>query len=96
VGIFLPFFQRPKKKPAIDTDAGFPVFSRPQLSGLDFEAMMHGKPRCVYVHCTISGRKKTCRIYSRQVRIHSLGTEETDASYRTVEVLKVSELLNSV
>jgi hypothetical protein len=59
VGIFLPFFQRPKKKPAIDTDAGFPVFSRPQLSGLDFEAMMHGKPRCVYVQRTILGRKKT-------------------------------------
>jgi hypothetical protein len=96
VGFFCLFFRRPKKKPAIDTDAGFPVFSLPQLSGLDFDAMMHGKPLCVYVQRTISGRKKTCRIYLRQVRIHSLGTEETVTSYRTVEVLKVSELLNSV
>jgi hypothetical protein len=32
----LPISGAPKKKPAIDTDAGFPVFSRPQLSGLDF------------------------------------------------------------
>jgi hypothetical protein len=29
VGFFLPFSGCPKKKPAIDTDAGFPVFSRP-------------------------------------------------------------------
>jgi hypothetical protein len=36
VGFFLPISGAPKKKPAIDTDAGFPVFSRPQLSGLDF------------------------------------------------------------
>jgi hypothetical protein len=36
VGFFLPFSGPPKKKPAIDTDAGFPVFSRPQLIGVDF------------------------------------------------------------
>jgi hypothetical protein len=29
VGFFLPISGRPKKKPAIDTDAGFPVFSLP-------------------------------------------------------------------
>jgi hypothetical protein len=28
---FSSFSERPKKKPAIDTDAGFPVFSRPQF-----------------------------------------------------------------
>ena len=33
---FWPVSASPKKKPAIDADAGFPVFSRPQLSGLDF------------------------------------------------------------
>jgi hypothetical protein len=29
VGFFLRYFLSPKKKPAIDTDAGFPVFSLP-------------------------------------------------------------------
>jgi hypothetical protein len=61
VGFFCLFFQRPKKKPAIDTDAGFPVFSLPQLSGLDFDAMMHGKPRRVYGQRTIFARKKPAR-----------------------------------
>ena len=33
--VFLPVSRRPKKKPAIDADAGFPVFSL-QLIGVDF------------------------------------------------------------
>jgi hypothetical protein len=36
VGFFLPISSRPKKKPAVNNDAGFPVFSRPQLIGMDF------------------------------------------------------------
>ena len=47
---FLPFSERPKKKPAIDTDASFPVFSRPQLLGVDF----------VGESCSQTGLLSTC------------------------------------
>jgi hypothetical protein len=52
---FAQFSQRKKKKPAINIDAGFPVFSLP--SGLDFCAqIMILKRRLVYMQ---SNMKKT-------------------------------------
>ena len=35
-GASLPFSGAPKKKPAIDIDAGFPCLLAPQLLGMDF------------------------------------------------------------
>jgi hypothetical protein len=66
-GFFFCAVHLPKKKPAIDTDAGFPVFSHPQLLGLDFETMMHLKQCRVYVQRSIPWLKKTRRARPRRV-----------------------------
>jgi hypothetical protein len=55
---FCPISWHQKKKPAIDTDAGFPVFSLP--SGLDFCArIMILKRHFVYMQCSMKKAKES-------------------------------------
>jgi hypothetical protein len=58
-GFFLPNFFPPKKKPAIDTDAGFPVFPDPSSRHGFCARIMILKCRLVYMQCSMKKTKES-------------------------------------
>jgi hypothetical protein len=71
VGFFLPFSLRPKKKPAIDIDAGFPcLLSSPAHRHGFCDRIMKLKALRVYMHCNIiHWQRKSPLGYSQRAEI---------------------------
>jgi hypothetical protein len=89
---FWSFFTGKKKKPAIDIDAGFPVFSRPQLLGMDFVGNHATKSDlCLHAMQHTYGQEKTRWVTRSGLKSNFGRVEETWLYYCGTLLKAVSE-----